>query len=222
MKATKADHAIALVKAGMNLLPGYGGAIASLIGDYIPTATQRNLAMAVELLEKRLIELDQRIDVETVNKEEFAELFKTAYLIIIRSHKEERIRAAMRLVANLLLNKDDPEKLSYTELDHFARCLDQLSIGALAVLSQAVMAAEKQAPGFLLHKSVAVNFHQLHGYLPDFSAPLLMGLIGELDSFNLIHRVGVPTVRTSDYGNYSLEVTPLGARFVQHLLADTE
>jgi hypothetical protein len=65
---------------------------------------------------------------------------------------------------------------------------------------------------------VPIVFEQLQLALPDFSASLLMGLIGELDAFNLIHRAGVPGIRTADYGNYSLEVTPLGARFVKYLL----
>lgn len=51
------------------------------------------------------------------------------------------------------------------------------------------------------------------------SPSLLMGLVGELDGFNLMHRAGVPSIRTPDYGNYSLEVTPLGARFAEHLLS---
>jgi hypothetical protein len=215
------DHALAIVKAGLNAVPVVGGSLASLVGDYIPMSTQRNMERAVADLQAQLSALGSRVDADSVDREEFAELFKTAYLIVARSHSEERTSAAMRLVANVLLKPGDQEKLSYTELDHFARCLDQLSHGALRVLAQAVSIARKQAPGFLEHKSVPIVFRQLQADLPDISPSLLMGLVGELDGFNLMHRAGVPGIRTADYGNYSLEVTPLGGRFVAHLLPAT-
>jgi hypothetical protein len=219
MTKQPSEHALAILKAGLNAVPVVGGPLASLVGDYIPTATQRNVGKAIADLQAQLESLGERVDIEAVNRDEFAELFKSAYLIIIRSHSEARLRAATRLVSNILLREGDEEKLSYTELDHFARCLDQLSVGAIQVLAQAVSIAERQAPGFLDLKSVPIVFEQLQLELPSLSTSLLMGLIGELDSFNLIHRAGVPGVRTPDYGNYSLEVTPLGARFAKHLLA---
>lgn len=219
MTKQPSEHALAILKAGLNAVPVVGGPLASLVGDYIPTATQRNVEKAIAELQAQLEALGERVDIEAVNRDEFAELFKSAYLIIIRSHNEARLRAATRLVSNILLREGDAEKLSYTELDHFARCLDQLSVGAIQVLAQAVGIAERQAPGFLDLKSVPIVFEQLQLELPSLPTSLLMGLIGELDSFNLMHRAGVPGVRTPDYGNYSLEVTPLGARFAKHLLA---
>jgi hypothetical protein len=217
MKKSASDHALAVIKAGLEIIPAVGGPLASLVGDYVPTSTQRNVEQAIGRLQSQLVALGDRVDTEAVNKDEFAELFKTAYLIIIRSHHEERLAAATHLITNLLLRPGDPDKLTYTELDHFARCLDQLSLGALQILVRSVAIANRQAPGFLAHKSVAVMFQQLQMEAPDFPASLLMGLVAELDRFNLMHRAGVPSIRTADYGNYSLEVTPLGARFVRYL-----
>ncbi len=215
------DHALAAFKAAVGIVPGVGGAIASLIGDYIPTSTQRNLEKAVDSFGAQLTALGDRISTESMNKEEFAELFKTAYLILIRSHHHERSEAATRLMTNALLKPQDPEKLSYSELDHFARCLDQLSIGALDVLAQAVAIARHRAGSFLDHKSVSITFLQLQNTRRAFSPSLLMGLIGELDRFNLMHRAGVPGIRAPDYENYQLEVTPIGARFAEYLLTAT-
>jgi hypothetical protein len=221
MSTTSTDNAIAIFKAALSAVPYVGGPLASLLGDYVPTSTQRNIQKAVDSLESQLTELADRIDADAVDKEEFSELFKTAYLIVVRSHHEERTRAATRLVANILLRQGDGEKLTYTELDHFARCLDQLSIGALRVVTTAVVTVEKQAPGFIAHKSLSILFEQLQTKLPDLSPHLLMGLISELVSFNLMHRAGSPSIRTPDYANYSLEVTPLGARFVSHVIGAT-
>jgi hypothetical protein len=48
---------------------------------------------------------------------------------------------------------------------------------------------------------------------------LVMGLVGELNSMNLLHMTGAPTVTTEDYGNYPVKLTPLGTKFVLRLLS---
>lgn len=218
MKKTSGEHAIAIVKAGINAVPVVGGAIASLIGDYIPTATQQTIEKTLKVVSERVEALGNRIDPNAVNKDEFAELFKSTYLVIMRTHNEAKLRGAANLIVNILLRPGDAEKLSYTELDHYARCLDQLSAGAIQALAHAVALAQQNEPGRLAERSVRINFEDLQAGAGAVAPSLLMGLVGELDACNLIHRAGVPSIRTPDYGNYALEVTPLGARFARHLL----
>jgi hypothetical protein len=45
-----------------------------------------------------------------------------------------------------------------------------------------------------------------------------MGLVGELDSMNLLHRAGVPDVKTHHYGNYPIEIPTIGLKFVLYIL----
>jgi len=215
---TKSDHALAIFKAAVSAAPVVGGPIASLISDYIPSATDKSLNRAAELLEKRLKELEDRLDPSNVNKDHFAELFKSSYLSIVRSHNDEKLRAATNLIANILLKDGDIEKLSYTELDHFARCVESLSSGAIEVLSVAVKKAEKSKKVILEHSGFRMNFSELKALFPDITPSLLMGLIGELDSANLLHRKGTPTITVGDYGNYPIELTTLGVRFVKYIL----
>jgi hypothetical protein len=66
-------------EAGLNAVPVVGGPLASLVSDYVPTSTQRNVEKTVELLGEMLSSLEGRIDVELVDKEEFSELFKSCY-----------------------------------------------------------------------------------------------------------------------------------------------
>ena len=219
MTKPASEHLLALAKAGLNAVPVVGGSIASLIGDYIPTATQRNVEKTLETLRAEVEALGNRVDVEAVNREEFAEIFKSAYLVAVRTHNEAKLRAAVKLVANVLLRDGDLAKLSYTEVDHYARCLDLLSSGGIQALAHAVRIADHESPGRLVTNSVAITFERLQAEIPQVAPSLLMGLVGELDALNLVHRAGVPTIRTPDYGNYSIEVTPLGGRFAKHLLA---
>ena len=135
MKAS--DHALITIKAAINAVPIVGGSIASLISDYVPLSTQRSIERTMELLRVRLTSLEGRLDVDAVNKDEFSELFKSCYLVVVRTTQETKLRAASAILANLLLKAGDAEKASYTELDHFVRCLDGLSIGAITVLGTA-------------------------------------------------------------------------------------
>lgn len=224
MEKTSSDHVWAVIKAGIEIVPFVGGSIASLIDDYIPTSTQRNIERAVQELNTELGRLQSRLDPAAVDREEFAELFKSCYLIIVRTHHEERRRAAVRLIANILLKPGDPERLSYAESDHFVRCLDFLSIGALEVLGHSLfLGRHKNFPnsgaGYF-----RFTFNDLQGRLPSTEPSLLLGLVGELNAVNLLHQPGIPGVRDEGnlYGNYAIELTILGARFGSTLLAQNQ
>lgn len=220
MAKSKAEHALAIIKAGVSAVPYVGGPVASLVADYVPTATQKSIDLAIELLQYKLTELEGRLDVEAVNKDEFAELFKSCYLSIVRTHRESKLKAATTILVNLLLKEGDSEKLSYTELDHFARCVESLSSGAVEVLGTVMSAAKREGHGDLLSGSFRMNFSDVSANFSDLSPFLLMGLVSELHAVNLLHRGSTPTIATTNYGNYPVELTPLGARFAHYLLGE--
>jgi hypothetical protein len=209
---SKGDHVLAVIKAGISAAPVFGGPIASLIGDYIPTSTQKRAEEATRLLAERLEELGDRLDANAVDKEEFAELFKSCYLIAVRSRKTERLRIAANLMANMLLRPDDAEKMQYEELDHFAKCAETLSIGALRVLGIAYrLAAEERNKSVRLAHLVL----QTNGW----EEALVEGLAAELAGWNLLDNSRQGTVRRDGFADYPIWLTPLGTRFVEHLLS---
>ncbi len=184
----------------------------------MPSATQRSIETAIEILKQKIEQISDRINPDTVNKEEFAELFKSCYLSIVRTQQRQKLNAAANLLANILLREGDPEKLPYTELDHFARCLETLSIGAIEVLGHAVDLAKKSKPQLYRVDPFRFDFQQLQDRMPQTDAFLLMGLVGELNSANLVHLAGAPTIATPAYANYPIQLTPLGVRFCERLL----
>ena len=197
------DHALAVVKAVLHLTH-FGGAIASLVDDYIPSATERDLKKTLEFFGERMTSLEGRVvDVDNVNKDEFAELFKSCLLIGERTHREEKLHAAANILANLLLRAGDPAKSSYEELDHLVRCVDALSIGAITVLGAARRLAD--SPG----TQGRINFDQLHPQFSEMEPSLLMSLASELNALNLLH-ITEPGIQMPDYGNYALALTPIG------------
>jgi hypothetical protein len=207
-------HALAGVKGVLNLIPAVGGALASLVGDYVPTSTQQSMVKTTELLREKLTRQEDRIDINAVIKEDFAELFKSCYLIIIRSNREEKLRAAAALLANLLLRPGDPNKASYEELDHLVRCLDAWSIGALTVLGAARRLVATGPAGGYLH------FTQLREVFPQFDASLLMSLVSELRSLNLLS-VQEGSIRMADHDELLIDLTSIGRRFAERFLEGT-
>ena len=228
MTKSNSEHALAIIKAGISAVPIVGGSISSLIGDYIPTATQKSIDFAIHDLRTKLESIVDRIDAETINKDHFAEIFKSSYLIIVRTHQEKKIKAATALIANIFLKEGDPEKLNFTELDHFTRCLDSLSIGAIEVIANVSNYIAKkhykgdlsQAYGGDYNEGRTFDFGALQNRLPDTHPSLLMGLVSELNSLNLLHMSGAPVIRTENYGNYPIELSILGVRFVLTVLKD--
>lgn len=210
------DHLLIAIKAALNAVPTIGGAIASLVGDYIPLSTQRSVERTVELLTQKFTTLEGRLDSENIDKDEFSELFKSCYLVVIRTSQEVKLRAAASILANLVLKDGDTDKVPYTELDHLVRCLDGLSIGAITMLGAARKIASNIAPD--RNGGKTIQFEILHEKLKDWDLSLLMGLLSELNSYNLLRIEGAPAIAMPEYGNYPVTLTPLGARFVERFI----
>jgi hypothetical protein len=189
-----------------------------LISDYVPTSTQRRIDESLVILNDRLQLLETRIDPGMVNEEEFSEIFKSSYMTLIRTYKEEKINAAISLIVNALLVPGDPDKLPFSELDHFSRAVDSLSLGALHVLAHAYRIACRDRTPDLSTGSRSITFEQLHREMQDTEPSFLMALVGELNSWNLLHLLGTPSVRTPAYGNYPIELPPVGVRFVEKIM----
>ena len=158
--------------------------------------------------------LENRIDVEAVNKDEFSELFKSCYLTIIRTTQESKLRAASAILANLLLRHDDPDKLSYTELDHLVRCVDSLSSGAIHAIGVIYKLSQ--------NRSGLLKLGEIRTRMDNIEPSLLMGLVSEL---HMMHFIDLPALTLTtplfgleDYESRSFGFTPLGTRFVERLL----
>ena len=207
------DHLLAVVKAGLSAVPTVGGPIASLIGDYVPSSTQVAIERATKILGEKVDELQSRIDVDAVNKDDFSELFKSCYLVIVRTTREEKLQAAAAILANILLRPGDPAKSPYEELDHLIRCIDTLSIGALSVLGAARQIAATAGQG----TQRSFQFAQLRSAFSSFDPALTMSLASELRALNLV-RIQEGAIRVPDYGEVLIEVTPIGERLVDRFI----
>jgi hypothetical protein len=64
---------------------------------------------------------------------------------------------------------------------------------------------------------IRIEFSQLHQKFTQMDASLLMSLVSELNAWNLIS-LDTPAIKISEYGNYALELTPIGKRFVEQFI----
>ena len=128
------------------------------------------------------------------------------------------------------MKEGDPDKLSYTELDHFVRCVEHLSIGAIRLLGTVIERAGHKSQGYgraqVDRENVRVDFGELRTFMPDAKPDLILGLVCELIGQNLLHGMLYSNVRYGNgdehkYHNYPIETTPLGYRFVKYVLENT-
>lgn len=218
----RGDHAIAIFKAGLAAFPIVGGSVASLIGDYVPTSTSLALERAVASLGQALIRLEDRLDFDTVDRDEFADLFKTSYLAIVRSSRKEKIDAATNILVNLLLRKGEAKKIEYSELDHFARAIESLSPGAILALGHIYDVAtadhdENHRRKLPLRCCLDREMQPEDAGVAD--PQLLLGLIVELQNWGLVwcqYFSEKPEMSGGQLGTVYL--LPLGLRLVDSVL----
>ena len=105
------------------------------------------------------------------------------------------------------LEDGDPDKAPYSELDHFVRAINNLCVGALKVMARVYQLCSND-------RQSRTTFSSVYEAFADMIPALVMGLLQELNSLHLVE-ITVPGVKTEQYGNYPIELTLLGRRFVE-------
>jgi hypothetical protein len=220
-KLSKGDVAHAVARSVLSIIPWVGGPAVELFNAIIAPPLEQRRDEWREEVGAALIRLEQEkgVNLEALRDNQvFIDTVLQATQIALRNSRQEKRRALRNAVLNAALPAGDPEKLSYTELDHFVRCLDTLSVGAIEVLGQALAIARHEKFPNLGTQYFRFNFDYLQKRLAETEPSLLLGLVGELNAVNLIHLAGIPAARTENYGNYPLELTPLGVKFAVRLV----
>lgn len=199
---------LSVIKAGVSAVPIVGGPISVLIGDYVQDETDKSIALSIRHLERIFHQLKGRIDAEAVNRAEFSDLFKSAYFVIMRSHREQKLRAACNVIANALLVEGDSEKLRFEDLDFFVRLIDRLSYAALSMLT-------------LLHSRSGpphcVTLEGLKSQIPTSPEALPEAALAELHSAGLVEQYRASTAKP-DGSIFSFKLSALGVRFIRQVV----
>ena len=100
--------------------------------------------------------------------------------------------------------------LIYTiHINPFPKRIESLSIGAIEVLGNAARVVKQGRRSGSGLGDVMIDFGELQAQMPGMSPHLLMGLVAELNSCNLLHIRQYPSVgiESNHYGNYPIVLT---------------
>jgi hypothetical protein len=211
----KTDHILAIAKASLSAIPFIGGSIASLVGDYIQSSSQKNEKKLIEILTSKISQVENRIKLDEINKDEFAELFKECYLITLKTSREEKIQACANILTNNLLEGKDQEKFTFDKLELFTKVLDRISFGSIKLLNTIVQLSKKKQ-NFGWEELKFASLLQELGYPNDIDPALILSFAGELASFKFIILKDESYLSPS-YADHRIRLTESGKEFIDIL-----
>lgn len=105
-KQTSIDHIINGIKALVSLYPFGGGAVASLINDYIPKSREKRTIDFLTKVAEDLESLKAQIDTNYIKSEEFEYLFQKAWKVAVEHYQEEKIEGFRAILLNSAIGKE--------------------------------------------------------------------------------------------------------------------
>lgn len=219
-KKSLSENIWAAIKVGVAAVPSVGGFLSTFLDECLSRSTHRAVVKAMQFVHERVEGLEDRVDAKTVDEDELSDAWKSFMRSSVSTSQDEKLRAAANLLANTLLHPGDPEKLSYTERDHFVRCLDALSIGAIQVLGFAYRMTRARGARKNQIGEYEFQARDLVGNAEGMPPRMVMSLVGELSAWRLL-RSSDPGVTLPGDGyaeNEPVKLTPTGERFVEYVL----
>jgi hypothetical protein len=204
------DGALAVVNVGTSLLPGLGPAIGAVLTEVVPRRRDRRRVQLLRELERAVARLQDRIDVELVSREEFADLAEEIVGQIERRESEGKQRYYAAAMANSL-TPEAPAAIDQAKMIAALSDLRPLHLRMIAVLhtefatpdevgrgNKATLALRRLLPG-PTQEQIENHYLELqqHGIVPTFAQRA---------------RSGDPRVLSGD-------LTPFGRRFAHWISA---
>ncbi len=206
----------AVGKAGLNLIPGVGGSIASILEDYF---TARKEERFEEFINGFLGDIERKNEVlikEYVENIEFLDIFENILADVMKTRNSEK----REFLKNLLVNSCITEGTSYDRTEEFQHLIDVVSITSIYVLKafydlQNIPMDNKKEHIYMIFNRIISNTQ-----IEDEN--ILLDYIGELESRSLIQSFrnnyysvlsGAPLVSDSSY------ITEKGIEFCNFILS---
>lgn len=205
-----ADTILGALEVGTSFVSPEATAFVGALTAQLPNAHARANQRNIDRILARIRELDDRLDAETVKRDEFVDLAKRIFLLLDNTQYEEKANVAIEILLNGGLQDGDPEKRPFDELDHFSRCVSALSIGAIKVLSIAF------SLGRPVHKTIDPG--EVTQKYCNLDQDFCVGLLRELQGCHFIH-LQVANSVINEKRSTSFSITKLGLRFHEFILS---
>jgi len=207
---SRTDYALEAAAAAISLLPGLGGAIASVLSGWSVDRKRERVREVLSSLALRLANLQSDVANEYVRTDEFEDLLDEA----LRRVAAERHESKRRLYREFLvsaINAPGP----YDEQLRILRTLEQLQAAHITLI-RAIL----QEPDPKHVDGIAGSFEAtLKRRMPSFSQEQIGDLVRQLNDLRItqLNPVGMMTARGAE--DLRAVVQPFGKRFVEYILA---
>lgn len=124
------EHIINSIKAILSNFP-IGSGIASLMSDYIPSQRELRLMEFTENIAKDLSELQDEINENYLNSDEYAFIFEKCFKGAVENYQIEKIMAFRAILVNSLTQFEITQK----EKEYYLNLVDNLSLLHIQILS---------------------------------------------------------------------------------------
>ena len=124
------EHLINFIRAALATAP-FGGGIASLMTDYIPSMRQKRLEEFVEGIADDLESLEDRINEDTIRTDEFAFVLERCFRGAAEHYQSEKLQAFRGILMNSLV----ASKVTADEREYYLNLVERLSALHLRILA---------------------------------------------------------------------------------------
>jgi hypothetical protein len=123
------EHILNIIKAALSTAP-FGGGIASLMTDYIPSMKEKRLEEFVREIAADLKSLQERIDEETIQTDEFAFVLERCFRGAAEHYQSEKLQA----FRGILMNSAVGSGVTSDEGEYYLNVVERLSALHLRIL----------------------------------------------------------------------------------------
>lgn len=207
------EHVVNAFKAALATAPFCGG-IASLITDYIPTMKQRRIDDFVERVADDLIALQDRVDEQALQTDEFAFIFEKCFRGVAENYQVEKLDAFKGILVNAAIGED----VAGDEQEYFLNLVNTLSALHLRILSFLAAPQDYLKARNISPEQISGGFESFFPVaIPGIDIEVIKSAFGDLYQAGLINTdKSMFTMTTSGRGLDLLgnRVTELGRRFI--------
>jgi len=217
------DHIINGIKALVSLYPFGGGAVASLINDYIPESREKRTIEFLTKVAEDLDRLKDRVDIEYLKSDEFEYLFQKAWRVALEHYQEEKIEGFRAILLNSVIQK----QATADEKDLFINILNELTgyhFEMLKVFQDPIEWNRKNGDKVKVAPMMTSLNQILRQCFPEWNEERIVIIIDDLHMKKL-SKISSDRIKTMITGGgiekLNNVLTPFGRRFIDYVTLTT-
>jgi hypothetical protein len=210
-----ADTAIALGSAAIQIMPAIGGALATLISEFIPRRRQQRMEEFVQELHKAVKVLETSINESSLLSDRTADVVEGVLERVIRTEADGKRQYYAAAVANAIAAPDRPGE----ELARMMDALDELRPSHLRLLAKLDENPDPPADFNIIAGGI---YSYLELILPGVSEDQIRMDWGDLARLNILDSFPTGTMTRPGIVSTRGRILPFGRRFIEFItLPDT-